>query len=182
MSSNPVKSNVNKSGSHGTVNNALVTTNTANVAKNPTRNSATTSRVRSVNTTDHMNKIKKDQNRYKWVMIVFFIVAAIEITFFAKGYITNYFASSIGGSDYVFFSGAAPYLMLVAGLAVAFFVSYLIYSFEFSNGPTVVLDLAAQAGAFYILLGVVSAFISIVSYVLIVVIVVAIIGAFISGL
>lgn len=182
VSSNPVKSNANQSGSHGNANNAVVTNNTVNVSRNPTTSSSVTPRVRFVNTTGHMNKIKKDQNRYKWVMIVFFIVAAIEITFFAKGYITSYFASSIGGSDYVFLSGAAPYLMLVAGLAVAFFVSYLIYSFEFSNGPTVVLDLAAQAGAFYILLGVVSAFISIVSYVLIVVIVVAIIGAFISGL
>lgn len=172
--------------SRGTTNSVAALNNCSQVqyfnGGNSKVNNTTSQSMKKYNPKTQSKKIKKDQNRYKWVMTIFFVVVAIEIGFFAKGYIGNYFELTIGRDDTIFLHVLAPYLMLVAGIAVALFVSYLIYSFEFSNGPTVVLDLAAQAGAFYILLGVVGAFVTIASYLLIVVILVSLIGAFLSGL
>ncbi len=127
------------------------------------------------------NALEKEKKKRIALTMIFLIVAAIEIAFFVKGQLAEYYNVFTGGQEIL--EGTAKYLMLFAGLAAALLVSFFYDAFDnLSPGFTIALDLATQAGIYYLLLDLIGAFVTIASYLLIGLISIAVIALFMKSL
>lgn len=124
---------------------------------------------------------KKRETKGNWMWGVFILICVAQVYLFAAGYIKEFYDANVGGADQMMIlGGLAPYLLLLAGIAVSFFVTTIFIECDFGISTSIILNIGTQIVSYLALLWIVAIFISIASFVLIAIIIIVLIRAFLD--
>lgn len=125
---------------------------------------------------------KKQTAKANWMWSVFILICIAQVLLFGNGYINAFYDANVGGADQMMIlGGLAPYLLLLAGIAISFFVTTIFIECDFGIATSVILDIGTQIISYLALLWIIAMFISIASFVLIAIIIIVLIRAFLDG-
>ena len=160
-----------------TVNNAVQPPNATGMNTAPS-----TGHIKKINSTVMQNQLKQDRIKFFWLVVVFLVVGAIDIYALASGSLKEFYEAEIGTDSVMIFAPFAPYIHVVIGLLLCWFVSYIFFTTNFTLPVTILMDIGAQLGIYYLLLELIAICTAIASLIVIGAIIIGVLRLFMEGL